>query len=93
MAPKLSNIQRAELENVIINKLQGVEDVTDKEIARTIVLCSTRIIRTARSKILLLFPTPICAWARRSLYCYYTKETVPYRPEENLCLSLTAYSF
>lgn len=52
MAPKLSKIQRAELENVIINKLQGVEDVTDKEIARTIVLCSTRTIRTARSKIL-----------------------------------------
>jgi transposase len=52
MAPKLSKIQRAELENVIVNKLQGAEDVTDKEIARTIVPCSTRTIRTARSKIL-----------------------------------------
>ena len=52
MAPKLSKIQRAEPENVIINKLQGVEAVTDKEIARTIVPCSTRTIRTARAKIL-----------------------------------------
>ena len=43
--------------------------------------------------LLLLFPTPICPWARRSFYCYYTKETVPYRPDENLCLPLTAYSF
>lgn len=52
MAPKLSKVQRTELENLIINKLQGVEAVTDKEIARTIVPCSTRTIRTARAKIL-----------------------------------------
>jgi hypothetical protein len=32
MAPKLSKIQRTELENVIISKLQGVEVMTDKEI-------------------------------------------------------------
>ena len=52
MAPKLSKIQRTELENIIISKLQGVEVMTDKEIANTIVPCTTRAIRTARAKIL-----------------------------------------
>ena len=36
--------------------------------------------------LLLLFPTPICPQARRSLYLLNTKETVLYRPGENLCL-------
>jgi hypothetical protein len=52
MAPKLSKIQRTELENVIISKLQGIEVMTDKEIANTVVPCTTRAIRTARAKIL-----------------------------------------
>ena len=51
MAPKLSKIQRTELENGIISKLQGVEVMTDKEIANTIIPCTTRAIRTARAKI------------------------------------------
>jgi hypothetical protein len=52
MAPKLSKIQRAELESVIISKLQGVEVMTDKDIANTVVPCTTRAIRAARAKIL-----------------------------------------
>ncbi|GAB1316930.1 hypothetical protein MFIFM68171_07140 [Madurella fahalii] len=45
MSPKLSKIQRAELENVIVNKLQGVEDVTDKGIARTSQQAMTEFLR------------------------------------------------
>jgi hypothetical protein len=37
MAPQLSKIQRTELQNIIISKLQGEEVITDKEIAKTIV--------------------------------------------------------
>ncbi|KAF5520218.1 hypothetical protein CGCA056_v007814 [Colletotrichum aenigma] len=52
MAPTLSKIQRSELQSVIINKLQGNEVITDTEISRAIVPCTTRTIRTARSNIL-----------------------------------------
>uniref|UniRef100_L2GCD7 TPR domain-containing protein n=1 Tax=Colletotrichum fructicola (strain Nara gc5) TaxID=1213859 RepID=L2GCD7_COLFN len=52
MAPTLSKIQRSELQSVIINKLQGNEVITDTEISRVIVPCTTRTIRTARSNIL-----------------------------------------
>lgn len=46
------SIQRTELESVIISKLQGVEVMTDKDIANTVVPCTTRAIRAARAKIL-----------------------------------------
>lgn len=52
MAPKLSKIQRSELQSIIISKLQGNEAITDAEIARNIVPCSTRTMRKARSNIL-----------------------------------------
>ncbi|KAF4921082.1 hypothetical protein CGCF245_v015655 [Colletotrichum fructicola] len=52
MALKLSKIQRSELQSVIINKLQGNEVITDTEISRAIVPCTTLTIRTARSNIL-----------------------------------------
>ncbi|KAI6632218.1 hypothetical protein MCOR14_007351 [Pyricularia oryzae] len=45
MAPKLSKIQRSELQSIITNKLKGNEAITDAEIARNIVPCSTRTIR------------------------------------------------
>ena len=50
--PMLSKIQRTELQNIIISKLQGEEVITDKEIAKTIVPCTIRTIRNARSNIL-----------------------------------------
>ena len=52
MAPKLSNVQRSELQNIIISKLQGDEAVTDEEIATAIISCSTRTVRHARRIIL-----------------------------------------
>jgi hypothetical protein len=33
--------------------------------------------------IIIIIPTPICPWARRSFYSLFTKETIPYRPDEN----------
>ncbi|KAK1990627.1 hypothetical protein LX36DRAFT_647585 [Colletotrichum falcatum] len=42
MAPKLSKTQRSELQSIIVSKLQGAEAITDSEIARSIIPCSTR---------------------------------------------------
>jgi hypothetical protein len=52
MAPRLSKIQRAELQQVIVDKLQGKEDITDEVIANTIGRCTARTVRHARSNIL-----------------------------------------
>lgn len=52
MAPRLSKIQRKELQNVIISELQGEEDINDEEIAKNIISCTTRFVRNARSNIL-----------------------------------------
>ena len=52
VAFKLSKVQRSELQNIIISKLQDEENITDEEIASTIVSCSTRTIRQARRLIL-----------------------------------------
>ncbi|KAI9155810.1 hypothetical protein HJFPF1_08399 [Paramyrothecium foliicola] len=52
MAPRLSKIERKMLEAVIIGKLGGKEVIEDAEIATTIVSCSTRTVRNARSNIL-----------------------------------------
>ncbi|KZL80460.1 tpr domain-containing protein [Colletotrichum incanum] len=52
MPRKLSKSQRSELQSIIVSKLQGNEAITDAEIARNIVPCSTRTIRNARSNIL-----------------------------------------
>lgn len=51
MAPKLSKIQRSELQDIIISKLNGEEDTKDEDIANTIIRCSTRTVRSARSNI------------------------------------------
>ncbi|KZL77281.1 tpr domain-containing protein [Colletotrichum incanum] len=45
MPRKLSKTQRSELQSIIVSKLQGNEAITDAEIAREIVPCSTRTIR------------------------------------------------
>lgn len=52
MAPRLSKTQRKVLEAVIIGKLEVKEVIEDTEIATTVVSCSTRTIRNARSNIL-----------------------------------------
>ncbi|KAL0930259.1 TPR domain-containing protein [Colletotrichum truncatum] len=52
MSTRLSKPQRTELQNVIISKFKGEETITDEEIAKRIVSCTTRTIRRARSKIL-----------------------------------------
>lgn len=52
MAPRLLKIQRTELENVIISKLQGEEVITDEAIAKTIGRCTVRTVRNARLNIL-----------------------------------------
>lgn len=52
MAPKLSKIQRTELQDIIISKLQGKESITDNEIAKTIIPYTARTVRHARSNIL-----------------------------------------
>lgn len=52
MAPRLSRIQRKELQNVIISKLQGEEDIKDEDIATQITGCTARSVRNARSNIL-----------------------------------------
>ncbi|KAJ3469716.1 hypothetical protein MRS44_003781 [Fusarium solani] len=52
MSPHLSKTQRIELEQVIKSKLEGKETITDEEIAKTIISCSTRTVRNARSNIL-----------------------------------------
>lgn len=52
MAPTLSKIQRAELHHVLESKLKGEEAITDKEIAETIIPCTTRTVRAARSNLL-----------------------------------------
>lgn len=51
MAPKLSRIERKELENIIISKYMGNETIKDEEIAK-IYHCSTRSVCNARSNIL-----------------------------------------
>lgn len=52
MAPNLSKIKRAELEQIIISKLQGEEKITDEAIGGTIVSCSTKTVQNSRSNIL-----------------------------------------
>lgn len=52
MAPRLLKIQRTELEQVIVQKLEGREVITDEEIAHTIGRCTARSVRYARSNIL-----------------------------------------
>ncbi|EFZ03023.2 TPR domain protein [Metarhizium robertsii ARSEF 23] len=52
MAPKLSRIERKELENTIISKYQGKHKMTDKEIAKVFPQCTTRTVRNARSNIM-----------------------------------------
>uniref|UniRef100_A0A8H7TQF5 Uncharacterized protein n=1 Tax=Bionectria ochroleuca TaxID=29856 RepID=A0A8H7TQF5_BIOOC len=52
MSPKLSKIQRTELQNIIISKLQGEEFIIDNEIAEMIIPCTTRAVRYARLNIL-----------------------------------------
>jgi len=42
MAPKLSKIQRTELQKLIIRKLKGEESITDKERAQTIIPYTNR---------------------------------------------------
>lgn len=52
MAPRLSKIERKELQDIIISKLQGTETIKDGEIAKNIIPCTTRSVRNARSNIL-----------------------------------------
>ena len=52
MAPNLPKIKRAELECIVISKLKGEEDITDADIAQTIISCSDQSVRNARSNIL-----------------------------------------
>lgn len=52
MAPRLSKIQRTELEKVIVSKLQGEEVITDEAIAKKIGRCTARTVRNARFNIL-----------------------------------------
>jgi transposase len=52
MAPRLSKIERKELQDTIISKFQGAETIKDSEIAKNIIPCSTRSIRNARTNIL-----------------------------------------
>lgn len=52
MAPKLSRIERKELENTIISKHRGEIKMTDEEIAKIFPRCTTRTVRTARSNIM-----------------------------------------
>ncbi|KFA81346.1 hypothetical protein S40288_10368 [Stachybotrys chartarum IBT 40288] len=52
MAPRLSKIERVELKNVIISKLQGEEVIKDEDIANKFGPCTTRTVRKARSNIL-----------------------------------------
>ncbi|KAK2755630.1 TPR domain-containing protein [Colletotrichum kahawae] len=52
MAPRLAKVQRVELENIIVSKLEGSETVKDNEIAHNITSCSSRTVRAARSNIL-----------------------------------------
>jgi hypothetical protein len=52
MAPKLSEIQRNELQSIIVSKLKSQEAITDDEIARAVGGCTTQTVRNARSNIL-----------------------------------------
>lgn len=52
MAPKLSRIERKELEITIISKFKGNRKITDEEIARIFPRCTTRTVRNARSNIM-----------------------------------------
>lgn len=52
MAPKLSRIERKELENTIISKYKGDIKMKDDEIAKIFPQCTTRTVRRARSNIL-----------------------------------------
>ncbi|OAA37373.1 hypothetical protein ISF_09922 [Cordyceps fumosorosea ARSEF 2679] len=52
MAPRLSKLRRKELESVILTKLKGDETISDEEIAREVIGCSTQSVCNARSNIL-----------------------------------------
>jgi transposase len=49
MAPNLPKIKRVELQNVIVSKLNGEEKITDTDIGKTIIRCSPKTVRNARS--------------------------------------------
>ncbi|KGQ02471.1 hypothetical protein BBAD15_g12315 [Beauveria bassiana D1-5] len=52
MAPNLSKIKLAELEQMIVSKLQGEGNITEEAIGGTIISCSTKTVQNRRSNIL-----------------------------------------